>query len=32
LRQVGHVTGPTADAVALDVLATSAPPRLLDSF
>jgi predicted acetyltransferase len=32
LRQVGHVSGPREDAAALDVLATSAPPRLLDSF
>lgn len=32
LRQAGHVSGPAADAAALDVLATSAPPRLLNSF
>jgi predicted acetyltransferase len=32
LREAGHVTGPPDDATALDVLGTSAPPRILDSF
>jgi predicted acetyltransferase len=32
LRLAGHLSGPREDAVALDVLATSAPPRLLDTF
>lgn len=32
LRMAGHVSGDHDDAAALDVLATSAPPRLLDSF
>jgi predicted acetyltransferase len=32
LRQAGHASGPHDDAVALDVLATPAPPRILDTF
>jgi predicted acetyltransferase len=32
LRESGHVSGPYDDAAALDVLGTSAPPRLLDTF
>lgn len=32
LRLAGHVSGPHDDAAALDVLATSAPPRLIDDF
>lgn len=32
LRLAGHVSGDHDDAAALDVLATSAPPRLLDTF
>ncbi|HEX5402965.1 MAG TPA: GNAT family N-acetyltransferase [Pseudonocardiaceae bacterium] len=32
LRQAGHVSGQREDATALDVLATSAPPRMLDTF
>lgn len=32
LRESGHVTGPYDDAAALDVLGTSAPPRLLNNF
>jgi predicted acetyltransferase len=32
LRESGHVSGPFDDAAALDVLSTSVPPRLLDTF
>jgi predicted acetyltransferase len=32
LRESGHVVGSRDDAAALDVLATSTPPRLLNSF
>ncbi len=32
LREAGHVSGPHDEAAALDVLGTSAPPRILDSF
>lgn len=32
LRMSGHVSGDHDDAAVLDVLATSAPPRLLDAF
>lgn len=32
LREAGHLSGPHADAAALDVLSTSVPPRLLDNF
>jgi predicted acetyltransferase len=32
LRMAGHVRGDHDDAAALDVLASSAPPRLLDTF
>jgi predicted acetyltransferase len=32
LREAGHVSGPHDDATALDVLGTSAPPRMLNSF
>jgi predicted acetyltransferase len=32
LREAGHVSGPFDDAAALDVLSTSVPPRLLDTF
>jgi predicted acetyltransferase len=32
LRESGHVFGPYDDAAALDVLGTSVPPRLLDTF
>lgn len=32
LREAGHVTGPYDDAAALDVLGTSAPPHLLNTF
>lgn len=32
LHQTGHLSGPHDDAAALDVLGTSAPPRLLNTF
>lgn len=32
LRESGHATGPYDDTAALDILATSAPPNLLDTF